>query len=146
MRKIAIITALMTSVFMAPTMASGQMLNPMEFREAKTMLDRVFSNLPDKIECTNFVELQRNNPRDMSTTQATVQKHVFHLTNANLKLSGGYVLSDKDTSTVIYSLSSGGSDMNIIVGVDMFEAKVLAVAPPLPQPNTCQAGMQLVRM
>jgi len=145
MRKTAIVTALMTTFFMAPNMASAQMLNTLENRDAINMMDRFFSKLPDKIECLNIVQLQRNNPGDMNSKQATAQKHIFRLTNANLKLTGGYALMDNDPSVVIYSLTSGGSDMNIIVGLDMLEAKVLAVAPPLPQPNTCQTGMQVAR-
>jgi len=145
MRKIAIVTALMSSVIMAPNMASAQMLNSLENRDAINMMDRFFSKLPDKIECLNIVQLQRNNPGDTKSKQATAQKHIFRLTNANLKLTGGYILMDDDPSVVIYSLTSGGSDMNIIVGLDMLEAKIRAVAPPLPQPNTCQAGMQVAR-
>ena len=145
MRKIATLTVLMASIFVAPNMASAQMLNALENREAINMLDRFLSKLPDKIECLNIVELQRNNRSDLKTKQATAQKHVFRLTNANLKLTGGYILMDDDPSVVVYSLTSGGSDMNIIVGIDTFEAKVLAVVPALPQPNTCQTGMKVAQ-
>jgi len=129
MRKIATLTVLMASIFVAPNMASAQMLNALENREAINMLDRFLSKLPDKIECLNIVELQRNNRSDLKT----------------LKLTGGYILMDDDPSVVVYSLTSGGSDMNIIVGIDTFEAKVLAVVPALPQPNTCQTGMKVAQ-
>ncbi|MEL7014788.1 MAG: hypothetical protein AAGL18_12985 [Pseudomonadota bacterium] len=146
MHKPAIVTALVASVFMASNTASAQLLNPLENRQAFTMIDRMLSKLPDKIECISLVEYQKHNYRDTKTKQASAQKHIFRLTNMNLKLTGGYLLMEDEPSTVIYSLTSGGSDMNIIVGLDLYEGKILAIAPPLPQPNSCQAGQQLFRM
>jgi len=147
MRKIAIVTTLMASVFMGPNMASAQMVNELKFREAKAAMDRVFSNLPEKIECTSFVELrERHDYRDFNTKQATAQKYIFRLSNANFKFGGSYTMLENDPSVVIYSMPSGGSDATLIVSVnERGGAKLLAASPPLPQPNTCQAGMQISR-
>lgn len=147
MRKFSIIGTLMVSVLVIPHMATAQMVNELKFREAKAAIDRVFSNLPEKIECTSFVELrEQHDYRDFKTKQATAQKYVFRLSNANFKFGGSYTMLENDPSVVIYSMPSGGSDATLIVSVnDRGEGKLLAASPPLPQPNTCQAGMTISR-
>lgn len=147
MRKITIFTTIAASILATSDLAFAQMLEPrsMELMDSQLMTDRFISKMPDTIECINVVALQRHDRRDLKTTQATYQKHIYRLTNMNLKFTGGYMFSDTDTSVAVYSLTSGGSDMNIMVGIDTFRAKVLAVVPPLPQPNTCQVGMEVVK-
>ena len=147
MHKIVTIFSLIVSALAIPHMASAQMVNELKFREAKAAMDRIFSTLPEKIECTNFVELrERHDHRDLNTKQATAQKYIFRLSNANFKFGGNYTMLGNDPSVVIYAMPSGGSDATLIVSVnDRGEGKLLAASPPLPQPNTCQAGMMISR-
>lgn len=149
MRKIVIMTTLFGSALIPSQVTSAQILEPRAHIEDQRILesmDTLLSKLPDTIECYNVVRLRdRIEHRDTQNKQATAQKHVFHMTNVNFKYAGSQILAENEQSTAIYSLSSGGSNMNIIVGVDMREAKVLVVAPPLPPPNTCQTGMSVAR-
>jgi len=128
------------------SVASAQMLGSYseEMRSSKLVMDRI-EKLPDTIECVSVVKLMRHNPGDVRTKQATARKYVFRLSNINMNMTGGYQLMESEPSVAVYSMHSGGAVNNLFVRVDMNAAKLLVASPALPQPNTCQLGMEVVR-
>jgi len=136
----------MIGSFAISTAASAQLLGSYseEMRNSKIVMDRI-AKLPDTIECISVVKLKQHNPRDIQTKQATARKYVFRLSNVNMNMTGGYQLSSTEPSVAVYSMQSGGGVSNLFVGVDMNAAKLLVAAPALPQPNTCQTNMEVVR-